>query len=357
MIFWSDVYMPLSSSVITTSHQISESVVKDSINGEANDCSVICINGIPRDSDIETKQNNIELTESNAEINETESDMDTIASDKHHSLAKTRSCDNLAIDDNNMIDTNPSPLKTRHCSDPNLFGSLNIEDQCESERGKSVDILKYIRDLHTNGLNREICDRDSYYNPSSRNSENDCLDEMESGMSAHFSMLSTETLMNGNSCMSDNIQTCCENDNSLLTNLLTASTSTTELSNSHVATNDIPVQFDKYYNAVCLQKKKAVNHSPQTSSSPIQRQSSNESQNTACNAYGNGKFTRTPSSGCPATPNDEHNSDFFPLDGLQSQEVFDIDGHVVLKDKVLVRLEQIIGQNKVGFRYKNLNIQ
>lgn len=358
MVFWSDVYMPLSSSVNTSYHQNSESVVKDSINGETTDCSVSCVNGIPRNPDNGSKQNIIELNESNAETNETESDMDTIASDKHHSLAKTRSCDNLALDDHsNTIDANHSPLKTRHCSDPNIFWSL-IEDQSESERGKSVDILKYIRNLQTNGLsmNREICngcDRDSNHIPSSRSSENDCLEDSEPGMSAHFSMLSTETLMNGNSCVSDNVQFCSEVDNNLLTNLLTASTSTTELSNSHVANGEppfVPITFDKLYNTVCFPKRKSANHSPQTSCSPIQRQSSNESQNTASNGYGNGKHTRTPSSGCPATPNDEHISDVFPFDIVQSQEVFDIDGHLVLRDKVLVRLEQIIGQNKVGFK-------
>ena len=221
-------------------------------------------------------------------------------------------------------------MRTRHCSDPNLFGSLNI-DQNECERGKSV-ILEYIRDLQSNGLsvNQEVSDRDSNHLPSSRGSEDGLIDDSEPGLSAHFSMLSTETLLNGNASYVEKIHSCYETHNSLLSNLLTASTSTTELSNSCIVNTDLPTPFDKLYHTMYSHKKKPV---PQTSSFPIQRQSSNENSN-ACN-------------GCPATPNDEQTFDAFPFDGTLNQDVFDIDGHVLLRDKVLVRLQQIIGQNKV----------
>ena len=335
--------MPLSSSVCTTNHQFlsPETVVNDSISADTNH-TISFVNGIPKEADIESKPNS-DLNESNNETNETESDMDTIASDKHHSLSKTRSCENIALDDNYSFvssDT-PSLMRTRHCSDPNLFGSLNL-DQNECERGKSV-VLEYIRDLQSNGLsvNQEVSDRDSNHLPSSRGSEDGLIDDSESGLSAHFSMLSTETLLNGNPSYVENIRNCCETHNNLLSNLLTASTSTTELSNSCIVSTDLSAPFDKLYHSVYSHKKKNASHS---STFPIQRQNSNENSN-ACNGYA--KHTRTPSSGCPATPNDEQTFDAFPFDGTLNQEVFDIDGHVLLRDKVLVRLQQIIGQNKV----------
>ena len=335
--------MPLSSSVCTPNHRILnlETVVKDSISSDTID-GISFVNGFPKEVDIESKPNS-ELNESNNETNETESDMDTIASDKHHSLSKTRSCENIAFDDHFSFVSSDSPsmTRTRHCSDPNLFGSLNLE-QNDCERGKSV-ILEYIRDLQSNGLsvNGEVSDRDSNHMPSSRGSEDGLIDDTEPGLSAHFSMLSTETLLNGNPSYVENMQSCCETHNNLLSNLLTASTSTTELSNSCVASTDLSAPFDKLNHSV-NHKKKAVLST--ASSFPIQRQSSNENNN-ACNGYA--KHTRTPSSGCPATPNDEQTFDAFPFDGALNQEVFDIDGHVLLRDKVLVRLQHIIGQNKV----------
>ena len=344
IVFWADVYMPLSSSDCTSIHQTlnPEIVVKDSISVDTTDGNHF-VDGVSKESEIESKPNHsLELNESNNETNETESDMDTIASDKHHSLSKTRSCENLALDDHYSFVSSDSLslLKTRHCSDPNLFCSLNIEDQNESERGKSIDILKYIIDVQTNGsVSREVSDRDSNQFSSSRCSENGLLDESEPGMSAHFSMLSTETLLNGNASYVENLQSCC--DSVVLSNLLTASTSTTELSNSCVTSSDLSVHFDKFYHSVYNQKKKSF---PQNNS-PIQRQSSNENNSNGCNGYA--KHTRTPSSGCPATPNDEQNLDAFPFEGGLNQEIFDIDGHLFLRDKVLVRLQHIVGQNKV----------
>jgi hypothetical protein len=174
--------------------------------------------------------------------------------------------------------------------------------------------------------------------PLCRDSENGVFDETDGGISAHFTMLSTETLLNGNnsSCL-ENIQPLCDNQNILLNNLLTTSTSTTELSNSSVQNNDLTVQFDKLYHSVYSQKKK------QTQNGQIQRQGSNEVNN--CN--GNGKHTRTPSSGCPATPNDDQCFDALPCDGALNQDIFDIDGHVLIRDKPLIRLQQIMTQNKV----------
>ncbi len=331
--------MPLSSSICGTflTTCCPDTALNMSIISNSNTNGDICRNGILNDSDIDLKQN-----ETNASNNETESDMDTIASDKHHSLlSKTRSCENIALEDDNYMCSNESSImRTRHCSDPNLFRSLTIADQIEWEKGKCDDILKYIRDLQTNGsaINRECCDRDSNHVPLCRDGENGVFDETDAGMSSHFTMLSTETLLNGNnsSCV-ENIQPLCDNQNILLNNLLTTSTSTTELSNSSVQNNDLTVQFDKLYHSVYSQKKK------QTQNGSIQRQGSNEVNN--CN--GNGKHTRTPSSGCPATPNDDQCFDALPCDGALNQDIFDIDGHVLIRDKPLIRLQQIMTQNKV----------
>ena len=336
--------MPLSSS-------IHGAFMSTSINSNSINFNNITNNGIDSSAsqnskDSDSKNNDVDASATN----ETESDMETIASDKHLlNLSKTRSCENINSDDNLPDDEiQGQGFRTRHCSDPNLFRSLcNESDEPLIEsNGKCADILKYLRDLQINSSlnsNREISDGEINQQQSNRDYHTvGALDHCDI-RSSHFSMLSTETLLNtGFNMHNENHQNEIFNNGN---NLLTTSTSTTEISNSCVLNNDWLMNIDKLSlmnNHSAFQKKKQ-----QTNGNVQPPIDINNCTNGNVPINGNGKHTRTPSSGCPATPNDDQGSDSYQNEISQTSEVFDIDGQVLLRDKVQLRLEQIITQHKV----------
>lgn len=147
MIFWTDVYMPLSSSIsgLGCPSSLCGSLSVTSLsNGKEN--SSASSHDSKDESEIETKPVDAETDTTNAIVNETESDMETIASDKQYPiLTKTRSCENVnLLEENGVCQNELSLTKTRHCSDPNLF--VKTLSQCVEKfpdlSEKCVDILK-----------------------------------------------------------------------------------------------------------------------------------------------------------------------------------------------------------------------
>jgi hypothetical protein len=114
------------------------------------------------------------------------------------------------------------------------------------------------------------------------------------------------------------------------------------LSNSSIQNIDYTIHFDKLYHSVYCRKRQQQPHDNQ---SPLNGE--NAVLNGHANVHYNGKHTRTPSSGCPATPNEDQDNFTDGPSQPVNHEMFDIDGQVLLRDKVQIRLESIMAQYKV----------
>lgn len=347
MFFWTDIYMPLSSSInglgcpssLNGSLNLTTSYMKENSSAESHDSK--------DESEAETKHVDVGVS-----VNETESDMETIASDKQQfHLVKTRSCENMnSLEDDSLYENELSLTRTRHCSDPNLFRTLCVGESTSSSV-KSVDILKYLRDLRIKDVTTKRDTNGHEYNQLTFNRVNGANEASENcdTASMQFSMLSTETLLNGNSLSEDTRQESSENSGASL--ILTASTSTTELSSSCVQNSDL-THLEKLYHSVYCQRRKhgipASHHNAST-----------ETNATACNNCFNGKHTRTPSSGCytsPATPNEDQYSDASPSPIDKNfnhtwSNMYDVDGEIRLRDKVQTKLHKIMSQHKVSEKH------
>ncbi|RWS30682.1 myotubularin-related protein 3-like isoform X3 [Leptotrombidium deliense] len=326
MFFWSDVYGPLAS----------HSVVHPTATS-----SVHCLSSSSNNCDSKKNVNDFKANDSDTNTNETESDLETVSSEKHSNLVKTQSCDNVnCVED--TVTTAEMCSRMRHHSESDLNRSLciinqNEENEVRLDSMKSIDVLNFkqesdycrinclsVADIPSKEINPEIVTVEESSDPKSVQKCSDCEKSLPmkpiigSGKDANVD------------CEENNRVDPCE------------PYCDTYLSNTPEVNGSNSFNFSDnaqcFSNQVCTKKSFGIRHSSEHYCDEIQDVNPT-----------NGKHTRTPSSGCPATPNDDQCSDISASkSGFDSaiHQMFDIDGQVVVIDEIQMRLRQLMQQHK-----------
>ncbi|RWS14904.1 myotubularin-related protein 4-like isoform X2 [Dinothrombium tinctorium] len=334
MFFWTDVYGPLASHTqVNTSTTSTCGIYSSAGNSTASD--------VKKDLNADLKN-----TDSDTNTNEIESDLETVSSEKHSNLVKTQSCDNVNSLEDLVIHTELN-TRNRHHSESDLLRSLCIINTHEATEGLIEDMHSKESDKYKEmESNQQNCDRDCINqlptdeNRDNRvNEDNSCREtnDNKSAQECVQSELLDQPLILTDSCK---ISSSVANNQSSLAENFTSNGIANELNiGSHIFSDAKTFDNQNCFSTQFCGRKMVTRQ-------PSESQFIDEATEIST---ANGKHTRTPSSGCPATPNDDQCSDisgtkFDSMLGMN--QVFDIDGQVVVIDEVQMRVRQFVMKHK-----------